>query len=237
MRAKQWLAAWIAFAVLGATPILHAETPITWQIELKGGPYKPSIDGEFANANPYETIYGESPVGLAMVEVGLQVYRGPIGVIAFSGAVGYSSDKGTSLDPATNSKPGDATTFNVAPTQFSLVYEMNALQEELEIPLVFFGKGGVDYWLWWIRDANDDIAAYDGAEAMGATMGWHAGGGVRLLLDWLDPGSAQSFDQDIGVNNSYFFAEYTHARVDDFGSASSFRLGNDILLFGLSFQM
>lgn len=237
MRAKQWLAALIALTVMGVSPAASAESPIQWQVELKAGPYKPSIDGEFANAHPFETIYGESPVGLAMVEVGLQVYRGPIGVLAISGAFGFSSDEGTSLDPETNTKPGDATTFNVAPTQLSLVYEMNALQQEFEIPLVFFGKGGVDYWLWWVRDANDEIAAYEGAEAMGGTMGWHAGGGVRLLLDWLDPGSAQSFDQDIGVNNSYLFAEYTHARVDDFGSATSFRLGNDILLFGLSFEM
>jgi len=237
MRAKQWLGALVAMSVLGASPALYAESPILWHIELKGGAYKPSIDGEFANAHPFATIYGESPVALGMVEIGLQLYRGPIGVFALSGSFGFSSDEGTSLDPATDTKPGDATTFNVAPTQASIVYEMTALQRYYEVPFTLFAKGGVDYWLWWVRDANDDIAEYDGSEAMGATMGWHAGGGLRFLLDWLDPGSAQSFDQDIGVNNSYLFAEYTHARVDDFGSASSFRLGNDIFLFGLSFEM
>jgi len=222
---------------IGWTASVQAASPITWQIGIKGGPYKANIDGEFANSQPFETIYGESSVFMGMLEIDFQFYRGSFGSLALGGGVGMAFDDGTSLEAESEEKPGDTTSFNVVPLQLSLVYQADQLMTQFNVPFVFFGGVGVDYWLWWVRDANDEIASYEGVDAIGGTMGWHVNGGVRLLLDWFDPATAIDFDEEAGVNHSYLFAEFMYAVVDDFGSNSSFRLGDATFLFGLSFEM
>ena len=47
---------------------------------------------------------------------------------------------------------------------------------------------------------------------------------------------ARAFDLDMGVNNSYLFAEYLSATIDDFGDRNSLHLGDDTVFFGVAFD-
>ena len=118
-----------------------------------------------------------------------------------------------------------------------MAYHLNYLAEEFNIPLVFSAKYGVDYWAWWFLNADGNLARADEAEGSGSTMGTHFSVGVKFLLDWVDPSSAQSFDSDVGVNRSYLMAEFMRADVNDFGSETSMNLGGDTFLFGIAFEM
>jgi hypothetical protein len=230
-------------ALLGAAAIgvglagtARAETPIEWQIEVKLGPYKANIDREFSGATPFEDVYGSADVLMGLVEIDYQFWR-DVGSLGVGLTAGYALDKGTAIDPSTNTKSGDSTAFNIVPISASLVYTFDYLAIEYDIPFVPFAKAGLDYWVWWFRDSNEDIARSGGAKGQGATAGWHVGGGIKFLLDWFDPHSANSFDMEIGVNNSYIFAEFILARVDDFGKSSSLRVGDELFMFGLAFEL
>ena len=235
------LAAMGVWAALGAVaaPALaeRIETPVDWQVEIKFGPYKPSIDEEFGgSATPFEDIYGSSDVLMGLVEIDYQFWRG-VGSFAVGGTIGYALDNGTAIIQGTETKSNDATTFNVLPLQLSLVYHFDYLATQYDVPLVPFVKVGVDYWIWWIRDAAGDTAQFGGGEGSGGTFGWHWSAGLKVLLDWIDEDSSVSFDNEFGVNNSYLFAEFLWADVDDFGSSSSLKAGDHTFFFGLAFEL
>jgi hypothetical protein len=67
----------------------------------------------------------------------------------------------------------------------------------------------------------------------GSVNGYHARAGVQLLLDRLEPESAQRAHLDFGVHNTYLFLEgkYTRAEVDTV-SSGSVNLGGTSLLGG-----
>ena len=106
------------------------------------------------------------------------------------------------------------------------------------MPLAPVVRAGYSHYFWRILDGAGDIAQFStGNEASGATQGWHAAFGVHLLLDFLDREMADDFANDAGVENSYLTLEYRYSRVDDFGSADSFRLGDETLLRGLALDL
>jgi len=86
-----------------------------------------------------------------------------------------------------------------------------------------------------------DISQFEPEEgtditAEGATMGYHISVGMRLLLDGFDRTTADSFDEDMGFNNSYLFIEWSKLNLDDFGSDTSFILSDELISFGLAFD-
>jgi hypothetical protein len=241
MRASHLAAPLLTLALLaGLSAPARGEvvrTPINWQVEIKFGPYKAAIDEEFSgSANPFSDIYGDSSVLMGIAEVDFQFWRG-VGSLAVGGSIGYARDIGTSIIQGTNTKSNDETSFNVVPMQLSLIYHFDYLAERYSVPLVPFVKVGLDYWVWWFRDASDEVAQVGGSDGQGGTFGWHWSAGLKILLDWIDSDTATSFDNEFGVNNSYIFAEFLWADVDDFGASDSLRVGDHTFFFGLSFEL
>ena len=220
-----------------AQPVVDYGTPINWQVELKMGPYKAGIDDEFGGASsPFTDIYGSSAVLMGLIEVDYQFWRG-VGSLAVGGSVGYATDKGTAFVADTQLKSNDETTFNVVPLELSLAYHFDWFAIEYDVPLVPFAKVGLDYWIWWFRDSAGDVATTSGLDGQGGTFGWHWSAGLKILMDWVDSDSATQFDNEFGVNNTYIFAEFLWADVNDFGSTSSLQAGDQTFFFGLAFEM
>jgi hypothetical protein len=102
-----------------------------------------------------------------------------------------------------------------------------------EQPVVPFGRIGADFWVWnetW--ESNFD--ADGGGSTTAGTVGWHWAGGLMILLDGLDVGAASRLENAVGVNDTYFVAEYRQ----------TFSLGEDVLdfssselTFGLKFDL
>lgn len=223
----------LAFVVVGPAV---AESPRDMLLEVKFGPFRPSIDSEFgAGVHPYKDIMGGGSVLMTQIEYEYEFYN-RVGVVALGATFGYARDKGTAR--LADGKPSnDSTTFHLIPLSLSAVYRFDYLAQNYRIPLVPHLKAGFDYYIWWITNAVGDVSrAKDGSVGQGGTFGGHVTFGLAFHMDFLSPDMAQTFDADLGVNNTYLFAEYVMSWVNDFGSSKSFNLSSRTFLFGIAFE-
>lgn len=239
---RRFLISTMALAIL-TVPLatLAEESNQTSALELRFGLYNPSIDSEFSgDVSPMKDVFGDDGAWLFGAEYDVQLWQGfgSVGLFA-SAAWGYLEGKGIAPDGTDTS---DGTTLSLVPLVAGGVYRFDVLAKRYKIPFVLSAKLGLDYTLWWIRDGLEEITEYsDGnggtTPGYGGTFGLHWAVGLHLLLDFFEPHTAKVFDNEMGVNNSYLFAEYTGYWVDDFGSSSSFDLSHNGFVFGLAFEL
>ncbi|MBU0551193.1 hypothetical protein KKF91_21830 [Myxococcota bacterium] len=240
----------LALLAAPAAAQIQVDTSRSNNFELKFGGYMPEIDSEFSLAEgqrgPYERVFGGSSETLT-----LAVWEAHIvnewGTLAAGLGGGYwnVAGKGISSGEAT-----DTTEMTMWPVLAQLSYRFDLIQDYLPIVPVF--RIGLDYYMWEILRGDGETARFSeitldaqgratstapGAEAKGGTWGWHGAIGLHILLDYFAPQMAADFDRDAGVNHSYLVLEYHHAQIDDFGSAESFRLGDDLYFFGLALDL
>ncbi|MFT5432693.1 MAG: outer membrane protein W [Myxococcota bacterium] len=217
-----------------------SESPQTMQIEFKFGPYTPNID-QSGGGDTYATIF-QDPMFMFRTQLDFQVYRG-IGTIGIGGEIGIATvDGASSLDANNFSGSSDTTTFWMVPLALTVSYNFDYLATRYDIPIVPYVQAGLDYYLWWFTDdtgatsSAPDVAAGKNRPGVGGTYGWHATVGLKILLDVFAPQMAQTFDIEIGVNNSYIFAQLLYASVNDFGKEGSWDLGELTGLYGIAFE-
>jgi hypothetical protein len=233
----------LAAILFAAAPEVVAEeelqSPITGEFELKLGDYHPQIDTEFSGPGPWETMFGSGGALYVEGEYSHYLWR-EYGAVAIGFGVGYLTKSGPGFN-ADGSESVDETTFQMVPLRLSLVYRFDKPARSWSIPLVPYVKLGLSAYIWWIRSAAG-IATYRDPvtgqldEGRDVTFGWHFAAGLQFLLDVLAPSMSRTFDASAGVNNTYLFAEFLYADVDDFGSDTSIRLGDSTFLFGLAFE-
>lgn len=217
---------------------LVQETPISGAFELKLGRYAPAVDDEFSGATPYADTFGDrNPIYLEL-EYDYQLWRefGSLG--AFVG-LGWHQIKGTAFNEDGTNSETDFTRMRTLPLRIGVVYRFDELHRRWNIPFAFSAKFGLDYYVWSIRDTNGTASTEIDGETVsgrGGTSGYHFSFGAHLLLDFLAPQMASTFDLNTGVNNTYFFAEVTIAQINDFGSDTSMNLSDTSVLFGLAFE-
>lgn len=205
-------------------------------IEFRVAPYKPAIDEQFSTSpGPYETVFGaDSNLMLQLVWEGHLI--NDAGSLTLGLSAGYWSAEGKTLLEDGSTIGEDATSIELYPLAAQLSYRLDQFAESF--PLAPVVRVGFDYYLWRILDGDDNVALFaPGKEAQGGTYGWHASVGVHLLLDYFAPGMAMDFQRDGGVYNSYITAEYIYAQIDEFGSASSIRLGDTTFFIGLALEL
>jgi hypothetical protein len=228
-------------ALLAPLSLAAEESNQTSALELRVGLYQPAIDSEFSGATkPFESVFGDEGAWLFGAEYDVQLWHGfgSFGLFG-SAAWGYVEGKGIAPDGTDTS---DTTSLSLVPMVAGAVYRFDVLAHRYNIPFVLSAKLGLDYTLWWIRDGLDEVTDYTDADGSkvpgyGGTFGLHWAVGLHLLLDFFEPHTAKIFDNELGVNNSYLFAEYTGYWVDDFGSSSSFDLSHNGFVFGLAFEL
>jgi len=222
--------------LLGAWPLgVRAESPRNVMVELKFGPFRPDVDREFSTKTPWADAFGQTQFLMTQLELDWEVFT-KVGVVALGGTIGYSRAKGHSRLP-TGEKSEDATSFHVMPMSLSLIYRFDWAAHRYNIPLVPVAKGGIDGWFWWATNGVGQVSrSKDGAAGRGATFGGHASVGLMFLLDVLAQGMAKTFDNELGVNNTYLFAEYGWYWMDDFGASKSINLSYRNFLAGIAFE-
>jgi len=161
-----------------------------------------------------------------------------IGVLAIGMGVGIGSVEAKGFVEGSSSRAVEESRLRLLPLNASLSYAFDLVAERYAFPLVPTASIGLDYMLWWIHDGAGDVARTTDpkGEGKGGTWGWHYSLGLRLLLDVLAPDMAQSFDLDMGVNNSYLYLEYLVTDIDRFGDKTSLRLSSNTLFFGIAFD-
>lgn len=222
-----------------------SESPQNHQLEVKFGPYLPDIDGE-GGVNAYSALFENDEMFMTRVEYDYQFWK-EYGSLAVAIEIGYAQVTGNGFATGSLNRTSDETTLHIMPFTLALAYHFDVGAVRYDVPLVPYVKLGIDYYIWWITDGLGDTASFavesqqtqsevpvrDGA---GDTWGWHVAVGVKILLDVLSPSTAQAFDVEVGVNNSYLFVELLYADVSDFGSDSSWQLGDMTVFGGVAFE-
>lgn len=211
-------------------------SPQHFALELRFGPYRPDIDSEFGGRRtPHKDFFGDGRRLMSQIEFDYQFLR-HVGTAAVGIGVGYFTETGKNRTAA-GEETDDTTTLRLFPFSLSGVYRFDLLYERFRIPVVPYGKIGLDYVVWTITNGNGDVPEDPvGGRGQGGTWGWHAAMGVSFVLDFLDPVSAQQFDAELGVNHTHLFAELGTWNVNGLGMSNKLRVGDTTWVGGLLFE-
>ncbi|MEZ4471275.1 MAG: MXAN_2562 family outer membrane beta-barrel protein [bacterium] len=229
--------------LLAASPAFaqFQETDRSVDVQIRAGAYLPDLDSTFpaeackaSGQCPYEAVFqNDDPV---MIMLGAERHLVvDYGTLSFGGAVGYWNVAGkTLIGPGV--RGNDSTELTVIPMMLQATYKLDVIQDI--VPVVPVLRAGLDYYYWRVLDGEGEVASFaPGEKAEGGTWGWHYTYGVHILLDYFAPEMAADFDRDAGVNNSYVTIEVQQSDITDFGSSKAFRLGGEVLFFGLGLDI
>jgi len=244
----------VLVAMLAARPALAAEenryaSPQHFAAEVKFGPYLPDVDGQFPNGRtPYQDVFGNDSSLLTQFELDWQFLRTPIGSVGAGLLYGFFSESAAALAADGTRSEADETSLRAHTLGALLVLRADALWRYAHVPLVPYGKIGLDYYIWWVTEGDGSVANCpddcpfsddpQSVKARGGAWGWQVSPGLALLLDVLDPQAAKLLDTEIGINHTYLFVELLIADVDNFGSATNptLHLGDRTWTAGLAFE-
>ena len=239
---KQKLGARTAVALLVATAISLgagaslAETPRTFHLEVKFGPFKPDIDKKVFNngATPFADVFGDSNRLMTQIEFEWLIWK-KFGTLGLSCGIGFYQAVGKGYLEGTTTKAGSSTVLNIIPLTLQAVYRFDALWYRWKVPFVPYAKLGFSYNIWWVLNSSGEVAKTRGLSGNGGIFGLRASFGIQFLLDVFDKRMAQTFDFETGVNHTYIFAEFVISRADDFWQ-SGLNFSDEYFLFGVAFE-
>ena len=219
-------------------------SPQHFAIELRFGPYKPDIDSEFAGTNalgkdrtPYKDFFGTNRRLMTQVEFDYEIIR-HVGTAALGFAFGYFKETGHNLlGNGSGSSTPDTSTLRLLPFSLSAIYRFDLAYERYKIPLVPYGKLGLDYVFWTVNNGNGQVPSDPtGGSGQGGTLGWHAAVGLSLVLDVFDQNTANQFDEEMGINHTHLFYEYGHIDMSGLGEKDRLHVGDNTWTAGMMFE-
>ncbi|MGD0529762.1 MAG: MXAN_2562 family outer membrane beta-barrel protein [Polyangiaceae bacterium] len=229
--------------VLGGRHKMY-ETSQHFAFELRFAPFTPEVDSDPAlhGATPFATTLGNFPRLMFQGEFDWQALRIPhLGTLGPGIGVGYTKMSGDAqfLSPHGPNgilNSGESTSLTIFPFYAVAVLRADVVKREGHIPLVPYAKLGFGYSIW--RASNSvGTSVYAGRVGVGGSMGTELGLGLAFNLNVFDEYAAKNFDEGVGVNNTYAFAEYTRADLDGLGIQSDpLRVGGQSWTFGLAFE-
>ncbi len=230
-----------------------AESPQYGAFELKFGPYLPNIDEESSlNGAPYADTFGKNNnMFLTTLELDWQFLQTSWCTLGLGGSIGfmqayaksttsseYEGESGESSEDSDetsdSSDTADYTVLTVMPTALMAVWRIDGLANHTVIPIVPYFKAGLNWYLWVTVNGGKKTGS-------GGTLGYQFAPGIMIRLDNLDKRTARTFDNEVGVNHSYIFAEMLFATVDGFGRdgymhLSTNNFANATMLFGIAIE-
>jgi len=171
-----------------------------------------------------------------------------VGAFALGGTFSYYWLNGNGIFMAGENKGKkssvDETKLSVIPLRLDASWRFEQFNKLWEIPLVPYIKGGVNYYIWWVKNSFGDVASYKDAadskaakyKGYGGTFGFEGAAGLLLSLNFIDPAVSTNMDAEYGVNETYVFGEFTYSVVNDFYSSSSMDFSGYHFLVGLAFD-
>jgi hypothetical protein len=232
---------------------LAAESPRMGAVRLKLGSYnpRPNIDSEPGltpgedGKLPYDRTFGRS--GMLLFEIAYEHYLWQ-GVGAFGAGLsaGYAEKYGKATVAGDLTQTTiEPTALQVFPLRLHALYNFDYLALQWRIPLVPYLKGGIAYVPWRITKGGAvervELPDPDGGDpevwpGAGGKWGLSGAAGLAFLLDVLEPRLARGLDFDVGINHSYFFAEYDVLRTDVLFGGGGLNLSSRQWMFGLTLE-
>lgn len=215
-----------ATLIIGMMPTrggAYVPSPRHGALELKFGPHRPDVGSMTVDGTSYsyQQFFGRKESMLrATLELDWQFARiDEIMSFAIGGEWGFMREeaKGFVDVNGTLQRSSDTTSLNVMPFALLAVIRLDVLHTKLRVPFQPYFKGGLNWYTWWTKTGGD-------SDNSGGTLGWQVNPGVAFLLDWIDETTARTFDNEVGVNNSYIFVEIMYTQIDGFGSNGKLNL-------------
>ena len=210
------------------------ESPQHVAVEFRFGRYVPDVDSEFATATPYETTFGSDNRYSVGLEVDWQLWRIPyVGTLGPGIAFQYTKSSAASFITATGARAGEDSNLNIFPMYLTAVLRVDQIARETPIPIVPYAKLGLGAALWNVTNGGG-VANAGGVRGSGLSLGPQFALGGMLLLDVFEPSSAKNLDNELGINNSYFFMEWYLSRL---GAGDQMEVGTSTWVLGLAFEI
>lgn len=224
---------------------------VTWHAGIRVGPYIPDIDKQFGmEPGPYQQMFGGYRV-LPMLDVDRILWAG-FGQVGVGGTIGYMQKTAHAFvmgsDPANPKRPterGARNTFALIPFALTATYRFTWLDDSYGIPLVPYVRGGLSYYVWWVKAPNGSFAQVckdDGMEpdcsqnkALGASFGVQGSIGLAIRAENIDASAAISMRQS-GIQHAGIYGELSLAKVDGFGSDKKLSVGDRTWFAGVDFE-
>jgi hypothetical protein len=212
-------------------------SPQNMAIEIRVGRYHPDVDDEFSNSTPYKDMFGTDNRYAVGLEVDWQLLRIPyVGTLGPGLGLEYTKSSAAAIDAATRERAGEDTALIIFPLYAVAVLRADYIARQTPIPLVPYVKAGVGGAIW--RVTNGGGTAYVGSSVgRGLSYGPQFALGAMLLLDVLDLEHARELDNEIGINHSYFFAEWYVSKLNAFGAGNQMQVGTNTWVLGLTFEI
>ncbi|MCA2980367.1 MAG: hypothetical protein INH41_23075 [Myxococcaceae bacterium] len=216
------------------------ESPRSFVLELKLGPYKPLIDdGSFPNLGaddprPYTAVFNNE--SMLMGEVGLEyMLWKSFGTLTVGASVAYAEKFKRAINATTGMRADQSTGLRILTVRPTVAYRFDWAAMRYNVPLVPYVKAQFMVMPWWVVNGSQfDVA--DGMVATGVALGAAGTVGLSFMLDFLDQRLARDFDSSIGVNHTYLFAEFNFQ--ERFRSDPTFlNFSSRHWLFGIAFDL
>lgn len=214
------------------------ESPQNAAFEARFGRYQPGIDDEFSGATPFRSTFGDDSRYSIGFEVDWQALRIPsLGTLGPGVGWAYTSFSADAFLSDGTGRAAQETSLEIMPMYVVGVLRADVFAKQFSIPLVPYAKLGLGYAMWWTGDGSDGSVDDAGVKGRGASYGLHYALGGMFLLDVLDRTSAVEMDNAVGVNNTYFFFEWTVATLDGFGAGDQMQVGSNSWTLGLALEI
>jgi hypothetical protein len=248
---------------------------VDWHVGVKVGPYIPEIDLQAGlNAKtglgPYEAMFGDwyTPDSngdgmpekhdqrvwqvLPMLDVDRVLWEG-FGQFTVGGSLGYMQKSayayvaGTSEDDKKRERStAGKNTFRLIPMAATVGYRFTYLDDAYGIPVVPYVRGGLSYYVWWMKAPNGNLSKVCDADspegmcenankAYGGSFGFQGAVGLSIRAERIDSAAATSM-RTSGLMHAGFYAELSYAKVDGFGSDSKLSVGDNTWFAGVDFE-
>jgi hypothetical protein len=221
----------VALAALAVALPAVAESPRYGSFQFSLSNYRPSIDDEFAGTGqrPYTSVFGGGRGLMSRLDVAKSLFTNA-GTLEVGLGLGYTEKYGHGFVSTTGARAAEVTALRILPMRATLTYRFDYFAQLYNVPLVPFGMVSLDRYQWWVTNGSGSVAHASGVGGHGGTNGYSFGGGLAFLLDFIDAGVARDMDRDLGINDTYIFAQATKSFIDGFGSSKSWNLSNDHLM-------
>lgn len=231
----------LLFFAMAALPIKAQAGEPLFQIQLRTGPYYPSVDSESGLQNdPFKTIFGGKKRWLFEIGGDYEIWR-RFGVITIGGSFGFVQYLGKGLTES-GTVSSDTSALNLFPLRLTAAYAFDMMVRWWNVPLVPYVGGGISYYFWWSTNGVGAISSYppppvpanvNTVHGKGGIFGFHVLGGIKFLLNVIDREAAANLENSVGIINTYLFVEYQASFINNFGSSSSMNLSGNNIMFGM----
>lgn len=190
------------FAVIFSAGILFAAvkpavavemTDQHWTAQFQGGFFLPTDD-------VLDQFLGKCCNGMYKLTFGRifqEKYEVNIGV-------GLMSEGANAIGVSTGRESGERFNFTVVPISNSFVYRGDYVENQLFVPYV---DVGLDY-MYFRENLQGNVTS-------GFKFGYHAGGGIQILMEWFD--QAADTMESYGINDVYLTLEGKWTQINNFG--------------------